>query len=205
MIMIGAASPSALDRYSRGIEELTLLFPGAWGVVSMADETVRAERWDISREGVQSTLMWNDIIASSAYGEGGPHSHWWFMHVVGPLTTARGSAVAVVAAVEGVRPAAHAAFTSSPADNAMTKGGSRSSGGGGAKGTGKAGTCHRFQIGSCVRPDCQYKHACRGCGGPMGFNTCPSCKGGTPGGAKSKKSKRSSGRGKAAGAGGAAK
>ena len=48
MIMVNGASPSTLDRYARGIEELVALFPHAWGIVSLADETTRAERWDIS-------------------------------------------------------------------------------------------------------------------------------------------------------------
>jgi len=87
MIMVNGASPATLDCYSRGIEELTTLFPQAWGIISLADETMRAERWDIAMEGSKGDTTWDDIIKSTAFGFSSPSSHWWYMHVVGPLTT----------------------------------------------------------------------------------------------------------------------
>ena len=209
MIMVGAASPATLDRYSRGIEELNLLFPGSWGVVSMADETMRSERWDMANESCTSALPWNEIIAATAYGEGGVHAHWWYMHVVGPLTTARGSAGSVVAAVEGHRPPAQLALSNHPNNEkgvwAPARPGSRGRNGKKSeKGAGKTGFCRKFQEGACSYPDCRYPHVCKGCGGPYGFSTCRACGQGAAGGPKSKKNKKSKG-GKGAGASGSAK
>ena len=214
MIMVNAASPATLDRYARGIEELHLLFPGAWGVVSMADETMRSERWDMANELCTSACPWNEIIAATAYGEGGAHAHWWYMHVVGPLTTARGSAGhagQLVAAVEGHRPSAQATWLSQPSSEGV---GSNTRHNRGRdkpmpeKGAGKANNqvCNKFQMGTCNRSGCRYLHICRGCGGPYGFHTCRTCgnNAAPAGSAKSKKSKKNKG-GKGAGAGSSSK
>ena len=213
MIMLGASSPASLDRYARGIEELTLLFPNSWGVISMADETMRSERWDMVIENSTTALPWNEIIAATAYGEGGPHAHWWYMHVVGPLTTARGSAGSVVAAVEGHRPPAQAMLTDQahvPNSQRGVWASARGQRGRGNskkpdKGAGKTGVCHKFQDGACTRSDCKFSHVCQGCGGPYGFSTCRACGQGSGGGSKSKKSKRGNKGGKGAGASGSAK
>ena len=209
MIMVGAASPATLDRYSRGIEELSLLFPGSWGVVSMADETMRSERWDMANELCTAALPWNEIIAVTAYGEGGPHAHWWYMHVVGPLTTARGSASSLVAAVEGHSPPAHTAWANQPSNEGVWSLGRHRRGKDKAKpekGAGKASkeVCNKFQTGTCSRPGCPYSHVCKGCGGPYGYNTCRNCGQAPAGNSKGKKNKKNKG-GKGAGAGGSSK
>ena len=50
MLMLRAATPSALDAYKEGIRMLVTLYPGAWGVIQVADETVRGEQWDLRCE-----------------------------------------------------------------------------------------------------------------------------------------------------------
>ena len=76
MIMVGAASPSTLDKYARGIEELVTLSPNAWGIISVADETMRAERWDICKEGPKALPSWDEVINQMAFGFGNSPSHW---------------------------------------------------------------------------------------------------------------------------------
>ena len=177
----------------------------------MADETMRSERWDMANESCTSALPWNEIIAATAYGEGGLHAHWWYMHVVGPLTTARGSAGSIVAAVEGHHPSTQLALSNQPhsregvwAPPSRGPLGRNNNNKKSEKGAGKSGFCRKFQEGTCSFPNCRYPHVCKGCGGPYGFNTCRTCGQGAAGGPKSKKSKKNKG-GKGAGAGGSSK
>jgi hypothetical protein len=46
MIMLGAASHSALTAYERALEKLTRQWPKAWHLITMADDKMRAEHWD---------------------------------------------------------------------------------------------------------------------------------------------------------------
>jgi len=193
MIMLGAAPPASLDRYARGIQELTILFPQAWGVIAMADETMRSERWaELQESEVGNAHSWGDILWHSAYGSSS-QAHWWFMHVVGPLTTTTGAgATRKVAEVEGressvpappfyePRPTVPAGFQRRPKKTGG-KGGGKSGGKGGGKGGGKslskAGPCNAFNEGrgACRNPNCPYKHICRGCGASWPFATCRKC------------------------------
>ena len=110
MIMINGASPATLDRYARGIEELVTLYPHAWGIISLADETMRAERWDIVKEGLGAGGSWEDVISGSAFGFGNSCARWWFIHVLGPLANgSKQSATATVATLEGLVPGSHMA------------------------------------------------------------------------------------------------
>jgi len=119
LIMLEAASPAALDAYEEGIRQLTVLFPGSWGTVSVADEAMRAEQWDVlleqfshSRpEGFDADLPWNYILHASAYGSALTFkAHWWESRVVLPMlqnvSSARAAATAAV--LEGSMP--HAAL-----------------------------------------------------------------------------------------------
>ena len=46
MVMLKAAAPQTLDNYHNGIRELSTLYgPAAWGIISLADEVNRSERW----------------------------------------------------------------------------------------------------------------------------------------------------------------
>ena len=175
MIMANGASPATLDRYSRGIEELTTLFPHAWGIIALADETMRAERWDITMENSKGEATWEDIIARTAYGSDGPFAHWWYMHVVGPLTTGARQATSTIAAIEGTVPAMHVL---GPPAGAAFSGGSSSGKAkrrGGRGSPSESGMCVRFNAGNCNTPNCPMNHACSGCGGRFPLVRCWAC------------------------------
>ena len=97
MIMLGAASPATLDRYSSGIKELTTIFESHWGLIWLADEKTRYERWDTLLEQSQDVpeedrkakkftddRPWNTVIRESAFGLQKSSTHWWKMNVEAP-------------------------------------------------------------------------------------------------------------------------
>jgi len=117
MIMLKAARPATLDAYEEGIRELTVHFPAGWGTIAVADETMRAEQWDIIREQTSSNapaaydpdLPWDFVIGQSTYGvPGALKAHWWESRVVLPLVktaSRQGPAAAATAAqLEGSFP-----------------------------------------------------------------------------------------------------
>ena len=53
MIMLEAASPAVLDRYAAGIREMNTVYEGHWGLIWMADEKTRYERWETLLEQLQ--------------------------------------------------------------------------------------------------------------------------------------------------------
>ena len=99
MIITSAASPATLDRYARGTQELVCLLPHGWGVIALADETLRSEHWEIVREDLVSadavafqalTSPWSYIIGQTAWGASGSRSRWWYLHVLGPVAKPEG-------------------------------------------------------------------------------------------------------------------
>ena len=194
MIMINGASPATLDRYARGIEELVTLYPQAWGIISLADETMRAERWEILKEGLGETASWEDVISGSAFGFGNTCAHWWFVHVLGPLASgSRQGATATVATLEGLVPGSHLApMGHQPTFSAESRGGSpgprkksRGQGGGGRS----KSACKAFNATTCTfGAGCKFPHVCSGCGGRFPITKCWTCrpsKGGSKGGGNS--------------------
>jgi len=180
MIMANGASPSTLDRYARGIEELVTLFPNAWGIISLADETMRSERWDILKETNGTHGTWEEVLADSAFGFDNRCSHWWFMHVLGPLTcSSRQSAAATVESVEGLVPGgngsakpAQLAICDAPWKAGPVKKGKARGGGDGLKGQ----ACRDFNgAAGCHRKACSAPHRCSGCGGPFPVGKCWTC------------------------------
>jgi len=106
MLMLRAARPATLDGYAEGIRQLSVLFPGGWGTISVADESMRAEQWDIIFEqaagnspvSMDPALPWDFVLGQSTYGVAGAlRAHWWELRVVLPLV--RGSPAAVAADV----------------------------------------------------------------------------------------------------------
>ena len=107
MISLRAAAPQTLDDYFRGIEQLTILFPNAWGLIFCADELMRSEVWDKIREEMEDDrawpekLPWDVVIKMSCYGRGdADRQHWWFTHVVAPASSGGGGR-GTVAKLEG--------------------------------------------------------------------------------------------------------
>ena len=203
MIMLNAASPAALDRYARGIEELVTLYPQAWGVISVADETMRSERWDIMMESTPVDYKWEDVIRDSAFGFDTTTAHWWYMHVLGPLAGgARQNPSMTVAALEGLVPGGiapkleHHPSEQRPGRKDNSKGRKDSAPSG--SGAGKR-TCHAFNSAAgCLRPRCGWIHACSGCGGKFPLHKCWTCNPGAKPAKGSGKS-RSAGDGAASG------
>ena len=76
VLMCGAASPSALDAYANVIEYLVQRHPGHWGAIMIADETMRAEPWELVLEealedfpsGFDPSFPWEWILKSTAFG-----------------------------------------------------------------------------------------------------------------------------------------
>jgi len=111
MLMHHAAKPSALDGYEEGIRQLAVLFPGGWGTIACADETLRAEQWDVMLEQLRATkpagfdeeMPWDFILTCSSYGVAGAmKAHFWETRVVLPLLQgARGAATNTAAKLEG--------------------------------------------------------------------------------------------------------
>ena len=176
MIMIGGASPSALDKYARGIEEMITLFPHAWGVISLADETMRAERWDILKESLGPTSTWEEVIAGSSFGFDNPCAQWWYVHVLGPLTSgARQSAASTVAALEGLVPGGPG-HVPAPPQAEPTGTSTRNQPLMAASAKKKAKTaCNNWNRGSCADPRCSWAHVCSGCGGKYPLTRCFTC------------------------------
>jgi len=203
MVMLNAASPSALDRYARGIEELVTLYPQAWGVVSVADETMRSERWDILMENKATDYTWEDAIRDSAFGFDTSSAHWWFMHVLGPLGGgARHNPTMTVAAVEGLVPGGFTPrLEHHPGEQPSGRKNNQKSSKGSAPNKPKSGgpTCHDFNSArGCVRPSFAWRHACSGCGSSFPLHRCWTC---NPGAKPRKGSEKgqSSGEGTASG------
>ena len=102
MVCLKAAAPQTLDDYFRGVEQLTILYPHAWGLVFCADELMRSEGWDKIREELEDdqerpeTLSWDAVIRMSTYGRGdAERQHWRFTHVVAPATSGGGGRTTV--------------------------------------------------------------------------------------------------------------
>jgi len=115
MLMLGQASPSTLDAYEEGVRELTVHFPHGWGTIALAEETMRAEQWDIMREQVVNNspaaysqeVPWDFVIGQSTYGvPGAMKAHWWESRVVLPLVklSSRGASATAAAQLEGSLP-----------------------------------------------------------------------------------------------------
>ena len=123
MVSLKAAAPQTLDDYHRGIEQLTTLYPHAWGLIFCADELMRSEMWDKIREELEDEeewpekVPWNKVIQMSTYGRGdAERQHWWFTHVVAPATQG-GGGKSTVAIFEG--------SSNLPAEDGLFGGGGR--------------------------------------------------------------------------------
>ena len=114
MIMLEAASVSALDAYEHGIKGLCDMFPHAWGIISVADDLCRSERWsrildeylelqEIGKapEGFDEEFPWDVIIYDSAWGIGG-QAHWWKQRVEHPANLGYQQGIQFLSATEGI-------------------------------------------------------------------------------------------------------
>jgi hypothetical protein len=85
LIMLEAASPTALDAYAEGIRYLSELHPQSWGHIALADINMRFEYFDRMLEdldgcpkGYEATRPWNYVLTQCAYGKSTLEGHdWW--------------------------------------------------------------------------------------------------------------------------------
>ena len=85
MIMLGMASPAALDFYAQGIKLLVERWPNSWIIISTADVAVRFHEWDMLYEEMLADGFspdespWNFIIHETSYKKyNGRRSQWWY-------------------------------------------------------------------------------------------------------------------------------
>ena len=194
MIMVNAASPATLDRYADGIRYLARIHPNAWGIISLAEELNRFERWDqISedlfdgpekdREAVsfsESDRPWNVVIRLSMFGQTNSYSHWWFLHVLSVATS--GSRSATAAMLEGSDKLPEFQGGSGRRGGAQaakkTRGFQATSSSNGTNRR-KQGVCFNWNKGACSTGfTCTqgFTHECRECRGPHRAVDCPTAK-----------------------------
>ena len=89
MIMLGAATPAALNTYQRGIQKLVGRYPAAWPAIARADTLMRMEQWDTVQRAFRRQCswaqldvehgIWSGVIKATAFGreERGPRDRWW--------------------------------------------------------------------------------------------------------------------------------
>ena len=97
MLMLEAATLGALNRYEEGLRQLWTTY-GDWAVLSQADIAMRSREWTIVHdelllEGKLTDKPWGQVMHVTSFGEvTGPRSHWWWLHVTGPLSNKAGNA-----------------------------------------------------------------------------------------------------------------
>ena len=181
LIMLDGATLGALNKYEEGLRQLWLTY-GDWAVISQADIAMRSREWTIVHdELVQSGTLpsakpWGHVMQVTAFGEvTGPRAHWWWLHVVGPLSNkASSSAKAVVERLEQ-RPSNNTPISASKGASSSGRGQPK------AKASGKSKSseyCFAWNEGNCKQhcPEGR-RHACRFCDGPHRGKDCADRKG----------------------------
>ena len=184
MVSLRGATPASLDAYEEGIRQLAEAYPGCWGLIVRADETMRSEEWEVDQMRLVSLGVaasdWSLCIAQSAYGaEVGSKTHWWFARVVSPALYHRSAGSAAQSSVdraEGLLTSTEEAVgsdRSGSVGNNGTKGKGNSKGGKGDKGKTRPDvsqeTCNKWnQSAKGCKNKCPFgrRHVCDKCGGP---------------------------------------
>ena len=176
LICLGGATPGALDRYATGLRTLVTLYPNAWGVILVADETMRSERWDLvladaRRKRPDFHTPWNFVLRETAFSAEGSHAHWWFTHVTGPLQAAgHAGALGLVQALEG------SSWSAAPIPPGLPSLG-QPAGDPTIRPLGRrpANFCPRWNAGTCEVLNCPLRHRCSGCSGLFPCVRCWTC------------------------------
>ena len=190
MIMLDAASLGTLNQYEEGLRQLTVVYQ-EWSCIARAEATMRSTQWAIILEEAKRAeptnfnkdRPWDYVIGASAFGvDHCVRSHWWWLHVTGPLSTtgSSGGAVAVANRIDG-RPEE----SSGPAAKKQKPGRAGKTPPHPVASNSFNMHCYNWNDGkSCPEP-CVHgrKHVCRWCGGPHRGIECPKNKG--KGGSKS--------------------
>ena len=115
MLKLRAALPGPLDAYEEGIRQLNSSFPQYWGLIALADDIMRSERWEMVRvriedlaangqlrEPFDKNMPWNAVLSWTAYDTGND-SQWWYNRVDKPCMQSGSpmGAMARAAEIEG--------------------------------------------------------------------------------------------------------
>ena len=111
MIMLEGASVGTLDAYEKGVVGLAAMYPTCWGIISVADDLCRQEKWELIKDefdmeqprGYDPQWPWDHVILESAWGN--PKSvlaHWWRTRVEHPASLPQDKAHNFLAKAEGV-------------------------------------------------------------------------------------------------------
>ena len=75
-------------------------------MVAQADLQMRSVEWNIVAEELNvagKSKPWDDVMLATAFGNVvGPRAHWWWTHVVGPLSKGTTRGAAATSVVEGL-------------------------------------------------------------------------------------------------------
>ena len=190
MVMLDAASLGALNSYEEGLKELAFMYESSWAVISQADLHMRSVQWAIVLEeaksdgpmGYDASKPWDYVIRASSFSTSGIRSHWWWLHVVGPLSKSSSARDAVVTAnrLEG-RPNEHG--EPAPKKRRGLRSGKGSFGSGGARAPPHPQAtqskrahevCYSWNSGQCTEPCPDGRaHKCRHCSGSHRMVDCP--------------------------------
>lgn len=181
MIMLDAASQGALNQYEEGLRQLTTMY-GSWACISRSETTMRATQWTIILEEARrakpqnfdESKPWDFVISASSFGvEHGMRSHWWWLHVVGPLSASGGvsTAMAIADRLDG-RPTDMR--NEAPPNKKAKASRSQTSAPLHPVGSSHAeGACYAWNDGGCSEPCPRGRsHVCRYCSGPHRGKDC---------------------------------
>ena len=197
MIMLDAATLGSLNKYEEGLRQLWLTY-GDWAVISQADVAMRSREWTIVHDELLQgkslgSKPWSQVMQTTAFGEvAGPRAHWWWLHVVGPLTNKAGNSAQVVVDRLEQRPTNQHPLTTARAVHGSGGGGKAKAKASGGKPK-SAEYCFSWNDGGCKHncPEGRL-HKCRFCEGPHRGKECPGrpAKGEGKSAAKNKKANR---------------
>ena len=190
MIMLDAASLGALNQYEEGLRQLTVVYQ-EWSCIARAESTMRSTQWAIILEEARRSepanfnkdRPWDYVIGASAFGvDHCVRSHWWWLHVTGPLSTAgsSGGAMAVANRIDGRPEEGSGPATKRQKPNRPGKTPQHP-----VASTSHTMHCFNWNDGKNCPEPCAHgrRHVCRWCGGPHRGVECN--KGRGKGGAKS--------------------
>ena len=164
MVMLKAARIGPLNAYEEGIRQLVVTY-SEWAVISQADVLMRSVEWNIVKDDLglhAHPRPWDEVLRNTAFGNvSGPRAHWWWTHVVGPLSkgTLRGQAAANV--VENLEQRSASSGPIAPPRHNKKQNTNK----GGASSGRSQEVCYPWNDGVCSAP-CPHgrQHRCRYCG-----------------------------------------
>ena len=201
MIMLDAASLGALNQYEEGLRQLSTMYR-EWACIARAESTMRSTQWTIILEeakrnqpkGFNDNRPWDFVIGASSFGvEHGVRSHWWWLHVTGPLSTSGSSSSAMNISDQLVGRQVDMPTGAPPNKKSKTNRGGRGAPNHPVGSAHGSSPCFLWNDGGCTEPCAQGRsHTCKFCGGAHRGRDCyqrPGGKGNNGAGGKGGKGK----------------